>query len=117
LTEDEFMELVRCGSAFEVSRKNDPNDDGFQVGFGPEDTLEALEFYRGQVAAGNEVRTLSEVLDEQGFVVMAVEGQTINLAKRRKDGTIRVYRGIIIGSSEGGGMHFPSLARVLFTRN
>lgn len=115
LEEGEFMQLVRDGGGFEVVRRNDPNDDGYQMVW-DEDEAAAAEYFQNQKKNGFEVRTLAEGLDEPGFVEMAVAGEIIDLKGKHSDNSVRIIRGVIIGASEGGGVIQPSLARTLFKK-
>ena len=113
LSEENFANFVLRGEAFDLAGRNDSNDDGRQFIWDGE-LAEALEFYRQSVGEGYEFRTLPEILDEDGFVKMAVEGKTINLRGVHYDLTPRMIRGIIIGHSDGGGVKLPSLTNIFF---
>lgn len=100
LSQDEFIKLAEDRGCFEVANPSDANDDGYLMvaDFGSRE--EAIEFFVELAKEGKRALRLSEEMSEEGFVGMAQEGRVINLRTLRMDGTLRVIRGTIIGSSE-----------------
>ncbi len=100
LSLEEFIELAEDKGCFEVANQGDPNDNGYLVVADFSSQEEAAEFFGGLNLERKQALGLSEVIDEDEFLKMAQEGRAINLRTLRIDGTVRVLRGTIIGSSE-----------------
>lgn len=97
---DEFIKLAEVKGCFEVANPSDANDNGYLMvaDFGSREG--AIEFFVGLATERKRVLRLSEEMSEEDFVEMAKGGRVINLRTLRMDGTVRVIRGTIIGSSE-----------------
>jgi|CXWL01.1.fsa_nt_gi Zn-dependent alcohol dehydrogenase len=100
LSLDEFIKMAEDKGCFEVANPSDANDNGYLMvaDFGSQE--EASEFFIGLAKERRRALRLSEVMGEGDFVEMAEKGRIINLRTLHIDGTWRVIRGTIIGSSE-----------------
>lgn len=113
LSEEDFINIVSRGEPFDLATRNDVNDDG-RILIWDGELPGAVEFYKQATGDGLEFRTLPEILDEDDFAKMAIDGETISLRGVHFDKTPKMIRGTIIGYSDGGGIRLPSLSNEFF---